>query len=166
LSNKANNCESNGKLSTNLPNNRKLSLSKLSEGEFRVHHLGLVLAFYYIKTLEFDENIVYQWLVSILAGSVNIEQTAALDFNSLDFLLELDCITSTRHQHTVLTKIANEENTNKIFAQNAKLLDVKHCNYFYFDPHSIPYEGMHDILKGWCGSAGKICKVYYQDLFS
>ena len=21
------------------------------------------------------------------------------------------------------------------------------------------------ILKGWCGSAGKICKVYYQDFF-
>ena len=163
--NKANSCEFKENANTNLPNNRKLSLSKSSEGDLRVHHLGLILALYYIKTLEFDKTIVYQWLASILAGMVNIEQTASIDFNSLFFLLDQNCITSTRHQHTILTKIANEENANKIFAQNTRLLDLKNCKYFYFDPHSISYTGMRDILKGWCGSAGKISKVSYQDFF-
>jgi len=163
--NKANTCDSTAIPRSHLPNNRKLSLSKESEPELRIHHLGIILALYFINTLEFDEKIVYQWLASILAGSVNIEQTASLDFNSLEYLLDQECITSKRHQHTTLLRIANEENANKIFMQNALLLNLKNCKYFYFDPHSISYEGMLDILKGWCGSTGKICKVYYQDFF-
>ena len=162
---RANGCESKPQLSSNPPNNRKHSLSNKQSSELRVHHLGIILALYFINTLNLDEPIVYQWLASILAGSVNIEQMSALDFESLDYLLEQKCITSKRQQHTILTKIADEHNANSIFKQNARILKLSGCRYFYFDPHSISYEGMLPILKGWCGSAGKICKVYYQDFF-
>jgi hypothetical protein len=146
-------------------NNRKLSLSTYKEEEFRIHHIGIILALYFINSLEFEDKIVYQWLISVLAGAVNIEQTASLDFESLNYLLGQECITSKKHQQTILSKIAEEENVNKIFKQNAILLDLKKDSLIYFDPHSISYTGMQKILKGWCGSAGKISKVYYQDFF-
>ena len=162
---KANSCDYCNNLHSKKQNNRKLSLSKHEGEEIRIHHLGFLLTLYLINELEFEEKIVYQWLASILAGAVNIEQTASLDFESLQYLLDQECITSKKHQHTTLTKIATEENANKIFQQNATLLNLKNNSLFYFDPHSISYTGMRDILKGWCGSAGKICKVYYQDFF-
>jgi len=52
-----------------------------------MHHFGVILALYFINELEFEEKIVYQWLASILAGAVNIEQTASLDFESLQYLI-------------------------------------------------------------------------------
>lgn len=163
---KANSCDLSNLLSSKDKNNRKFSLSSQGgEGGIRIHHLGIVLALYLINELKFDEKIIYQWLGSILAGAVNVEQTGSLDFNSLKYLLDQECITSKKHQQTKLRKIATEENANKIFKQNATLLNLKNCKYFYFDSHSISYTGMQDITKGWCGSTGKICKVYYQDFF-
>jgi hypothetical protein len=158
-------CDSRSNSPSKKQNNRKLSLSKHEDGGIRMHHLGVILALYLINELEFEEKIVYQWLASILAGAVNIEQTASLDFESLQYLFDQECITSKKHQQTTLTKIATEAGANKIFKQNATLLDLKNDKFFYFDPHSINYTGMRDITKGWCGSAGKICKVYYQDFF-
>ena len=165
LKKEAKGCDSNVNLSIKNQNNRKLSLSNQNNGEIRIHHLGVVLALHLINELRFDEKIVYQWLASILAGAVNIEQTASLDFKSLERLLCTKCITSQKQQHTILTKTATEENANEIFKQNASLLDLNNCKYFYFDPHSISYTGIRKIVKGWCGSAGEICKVYYQDFF-
>ena len=150
---------------TKVENNRKLSLSYYENKDIRVHHIGTMLSLYLINQLEFKEKITYQWLVSILAGAVNIEQTASLDFKSLSYLIGQECITSKKHQQTILKKIATEANINEIFKQNARVLDLKNNGVFYFDPHSISYTGMQNILKGWCGSAGKICKVYYQDFF-
>jgi len=162
---KANTCDSAQNLASNLSNNRKYSLSNQDDSSIRIHHLGIVLALHFINKLNFDDKIVYQWLASILAGAVNIEQTASLDFESLEILLQDKCIRSRNHQRTKLKMLAVDNNADNIFKQNALLLGAKEYSYFYFDPHSISYTGLLDIIKGWCGSAGKICKVYYQDFF-
>lgn len=93
---KSKTCDLQRSLTSNSKDNRKHSLSKLDGEEIRIHHIGLVLVFFLINELDFDEKIVYQWLVSVLAGSVNIEQTASLDFKSLQYLLDQQCITSKR----------------------------------------------------------------------
>ena len=35
--------------------------------------------------------------------------------------------------------------------------------YYYYDPTSVPYTGMHKIMKGWCGSMHGVTKLTYID---
>ncbi len=162
----ANTCESTQPVSSQKSDNRKHSLSCLNpQPDIKVHHIGLVLAYSMIKSLEFDQKITYQWLTSVLLGYVNLEQTEAVDFKSLELLLGQNCITSARHQHSILTKISSKENTEQVFRENAKLIGVDPNGIFYYDPHGLAYTGMQEILKGWCGAMGKVVKVNYQDFF-
>jgi hypothetical protein len=150
-------------------NNRNYSLSKSSEEDTKtsyVHHLGIVLAFWMYKELGVEDKIIEQWLSCILLGKVNFEQTESLDFDSLDFLHGYTLLRKAKTHHIVLRNYALEENNvYELFQKNVYFLGGQCCQYYYYDPHSIKYTGMKNILKGWCGSAGKITKVNYQDFF-
>ena len=149
-------------------NIRKYSLSSFNlEGSlperFNINHLGLSIFLPMIRDLRFTEELWDQWLSSILLGAVNVEQTGRLDFQALELMLGQGTISSSFNQQVVLGKLATAENTTEILRANSKLCGAPDSAYFYYDPHGVPYTGMKDILKGWCGSAGRIAKINYQD---
>lgn len=167
--NKAKSCDSPDKAGSNSEKMRKYSLSNKNVGDeencFFLHHIGIVIAMFMIDELQLNEKIVRQWICSVLLGAVNLEQSESLDFNALNFFIANAVISSARNQHSVLARVATEDNLVNLFKNNALLTDAENSEYFYYDPHSIHYSGMKDVLKGWCGSRGKICKVNYQDFF-
>ena len=165
---KAKTCDSAIFLSSEDSNIRKYSLSSFNiegplPGRFGINHLGLVIFLPIIRTLDFSEALWNQWLSSILLGAVNVEQTGRLDFQALELMLGQETISSSFNQQVVLGKLATADNTTEILRANSRLCGAPDSAYFYYDPHGVPYTGMKDILKGWCGSAGRIAKINYQD---
>ena len=161
-------CDSGISSSLEDSNIRKYSLSSFNiegplPGRFGVNHLGLVIFLPIIRTLRFPEDLWNQWLSSILLGAVNIEQTGQLDFQALGLMLGQRTIASSFNQQVVLGKLATADNTTEILRANSRLCGAPDSAYFYYDPHGVPYTGMKNILKGWCGSAGRISKINYQD---
>lgn len=170
-SDKANACECFENLSSPEEENRNNSLSNLenmkvtSEKVF-LHHIGIVLVFGLLNDMKFGHQIIEQWICSILLGKVNLEQTESLNYDALDFLLGFQAIRKAKTQHTILRHLATDnESRIKMLQLNAEYVNGRNYEYFYYDPHSIKYTGMKNILKGWCGSSGKITKVNYQDFF-
>ncbi len=102
---------------------------------------------------------------SVLLGAMNIEQSSGLDFHALDLLFAAKTISSSDYQRSLLKALASDkDNIKEILRSNAAFAGTgKSKNIFYYDPHGIEYTGMKNILKGWCGSKGKIAKINYQD---
>ena len=131
-----------------------------------LHHAGIMLFLPVIFTLTAGLPLMRlsrQWLMSVLLGAVNIEQSMRLDFGSLAQLAGMDFLTSPRHQRGALKAGSTEYNRILLFRRNAAFVDADRHRYFYYDPHGVPYTGIRKLLKGWCGSIGKIARVYYQD---
>ena len=131
-----------------------------------LHHAGIMLFLPVIFTLTAGLPLMRlsrQWLMSVLLGAANIEQSMRLDFGSLARLAEMDFLTSPRHQRSALKAGSTEYNRILLFRRNAAFVDADNHRYFYYDPHCVPYTGMRKLLKGWCGSIGKTAKVHYQD---
>jgi hypothetical protein len=101
--------------------------------------------------------------MSVLLGAVNIEQSRRLDFASLANLAGIELLVSPRHQRTALKAGSTEHDRMLLFRRNADFIGADENRWYYYDPHGIRYTGMRKILKGWCGSVGKITKVHYQD---
>jgi transposase len=131
-----------------------------------VHHAGLLLILHMILPIVDKlplRNISCQWLISVMLGAVNIEQSRKLDFKALRRLAGLDFITSPRHQRCALKAGSTALNRLLLLKRNARFADIESSRWFYYDPHGVKYNGMRKILKGWCGGVGKITRVYYQD---
>ena len=163
-------CDCESQLSSGTPDNRKYIPSfAMSSDAARapfVHHAGILLILHMILPIIDKlplQNISCQWLISVLLGAVNIEQSRKLDFKALRRLAGLDFITSARHQRCALKAGSTALNRQLLFKRNARFADIETSRWFYYDPHGIKYNGMRKILKGWCGSVGKITRVHYQD---
>ncbi len=164
----ANTCECGFNLSVNPENIRNYSVSNPETEDQEplfVHHIGLVIALYIINQMSIAQKLIRQWLVSVLSGCANLEQTESLDFSSMEYLLGHSLISTAYNQNVALKKLSIEENRLSLFRLNAQLINAASHQYYYYDPHSVKYTGMKNILKGWCGSMGKITKVNYQDFF-
>lgn len=166
---RANICECSSSTASKESNNRKYSLSNFDiAGEtpapFLLKHAGLSLLLLSIKELDINQ-LAEQWMSSVLLGAMNIEQSGGLDFRALDFLLDNKTISSTNYQRRLLKSLAADKNNIMgLLRANAAFIELKRKkNIFFYDPHGVKYTGMKDILKGWCGSVGKIGKVNYQD---
>lgn len=149
--------------------NRKYSISSdtspTDEPPCYIHHIGLIIALHLINNFGVEQKIVRQWLAEILLGAVNFEQSEQLDFNALEKILGQAVVSSAKYQHVALGRLSRNDEFTAILKDNARFINAGRSRYFYFDPHGVPYSGIKDILKGWCGSVGKICKVSYQDFF-
>lgn len=159
-------CESPVLLPSKKENNRKGNPSKLMTEKGFSHHLGIIIVL--LQILKVTENlkltrITRQWLISVLLGAQNIEQSRRLDFSSLAKITGMSFITSPRHQRSALKAGGTINNRFKLLKENCKLVVAKNCEWFYYDPHGIRYTGILKLLKGWCGNIGKTTKVYYQD---
>jgi len=163
----ANSCECKRILNVNNESNRNNSLKTLlSVDNLFLHHIGIVLAFFLLHDLKIKNCSIEQWIYSVLLGKVNMEQMESLDYDSLEFILDHPVMRTARTQHMALKHLAiEEENRIQLFRINADSFCRQEYSYYYYDPHGVKYTGMKNILKGWCGSAGKITKVNYQDFF-
>lgn len=163
-------CDCEPQLSSINNNNRKQipSFTKIADADSApfVHHAGILLVLYLILPIISKlplRNITCQWMMSVLLGAVNIEQSRKLDFEALQGLSGQNFITTPRHQRGALKAGSTEHNRMLLFKRNASFADIEQSKWFYYDPHGIKYNGMRKILKGWCGSVGKIIRVHYQD---
>lgn len=148
-------------------NNRKQIPSPIPESKIKFSfHLGLYLLIDSILevTAGIEQmKIVRQWLSTVLLGAVNIEQSRTLNFPDLKSVLNQQVIATPRHQRAALKSCATNQNQAELMQQNAVLCEADKQKWFYYDPHSIVYNGMRKLLKGWCGGHGKIARAYYQD---
>ena len=131
------------------------------------HHVGVLLFSNLLaqlwRCLGEKARMIQQWIVTILLGAVNIEQTKTLDFDSLQRLLGGQVIRSLYCQRTYLDELADQENLTELFDFNADLIDARGSTDFYYDPHTKHYTGAQKILKGWCPKIKGIGKVLHMD---
>lgn len=131
-----------------------------------LHHAGILLLLHIIARITEGlplRQLSCQWIISVLLGAVNIERSGRLDFASLSKLAGMEFLTSPRHQRIALKASSTEYNRMLLFRRNSDFIDADGHRWYYYDPHGIRYTGIRRILKGWCGSVGKITRTHYQD---
>lgn len=115
-------------------------------------HLGILIFAPFLNKLEKKglQNI-RQWIVAILLGCQNIEQSKELNYSSLNKIIGKSY--KTLHlQRLCLKDSATKGNKKLVMQFNAELLDVNQQNDFYYDPHTKHYSGHLKILATWCPS--------------
>ncbi|MEA2096440.1 MAG: hypothetical protein U9P73_07085 [Candidatus Cloacimonadota bacterium] len=156
-------------LTSEEPRNRQHALCNyVSEGNYELCHHAGVLAFSTLVNRIGNSNdektmLIKQWILSILLGAMNIEQTKLLDFNSIEVLLG-KVIRHLDTQRTRLVKMSKEEQLkNMLLKYNGELVKIDKFRDFYFDPHVKHYTGEKKILKGWCSAIRFAEKVINMD---
>jgi len=160
-------CDSGKILSSSDEETRNQIPSRQEDGKaVFLHHAGLLLLLHLVFDITEGlplRHLSCQWLISVLLGAVNIERSGRLDFSSLSKLAGMEFLVSPRHQRSALKAGSTEHNRILLFRRNAGFINADESRWYYYDPHGIRYTGIRKILKGWCGSVGKIARVHYQD---
>lgn len=132
-------------------NIRRLSF-KSNEHTSLFFHLGvLIFSPYFQSLLEGGLGFIKQWLVAVLLGAQNIEQTKELHYSSLNTMLG-HVIKHPSNQRMELKQIATTTNRDNILRFNGEMVNVKSRSDFYYDPHTKHYTGQLKILDTWCPS--------------
>lgn len=136
-------------------------------------HLGLIIFYESLQTfkqelliegiVENEAQILLQVLAQILLGAVNNEQSRYLNEGSLKFLIG-KCRMDSQYQRELLNELDFEKVIRAIYRANMKLLKNDQRAIFY-DPHSVPYSGGYNYLKGFLASKKRIGKMYNIDFF-
>jgi len=105
---------------------------------------------------------VMQWLVAVLLGAKNIEQSKLLNYRSLNLFLD-NPVKNINIQRKNLKEIANQDNFTNLLRLNAKMVGVSKQTDFYYDPHTKHYTGLRKILKSWCSKVRMADKVINTD---
>ncbi|MBC8147037.1 MAG: hypothetical protein H8E98_03495 [Bacteroidetes bacterium] len=142
----------------------KNSLTFYSKHTVFCYHVGVLFFSNWINSFskQIKNELTKQFLVTILLGAKNIEQTKLLDFNALKAMLGITT-SNLFIQRKVLTDMATEDNVQKLLKYNAELVKAVEWRDFYYDPHVKHYTGAEKILKGWCSAAKNIGKVINMD---
>lgn len=143
-----------------------LSTSPDSESYHFCHHAGIVLFSAFLTPLEkaLGEGgiLIKQWLVAVLLGAINIEQSKLLSWDALRLLLG-DVVVNLNKQRQSLGELASATCLKKLLQVNGNSVSISLCHDFYYDPHSKHYTGAHKILKGWCSRLRFAEKVLHMD---
>jgi hypothetical protein len=130
------------------------------------HHLGvLIFSPLLAKLNEFittGNRLILQWVVMVLLGAKNIEQTKLIDFESLKLILP-DVTTNLNSQRTLLSQLASNNVVSELIKFNAELISANSGRDFYYDPHTKRYTGLKKILKGWCPNIRMADKALHLD---
>lgn len=147
--------------------NRNISEKEKSIKTGFCYHIGILIFtpfFLMLKksSLGACKSYVLQWLVAVLLGAKNIEQSKLFNYKSLNIFLEkpernLD------KQRKKLKEFATSENISELLTFNAKLVGVDAVSDFYYDPHTKHYTGMRNILKSWCSKVRMADKIINSD---
>ena len=136
---------------TDIKNNRKESL-KTNEPPTFYFHLGVLIFATFFQTLtKSGLGYIKQWLVAVLLGCQNIEQTKELHYHSLSAMLG-HVIKHPSNQRMALKEIATTANTEHILRFNGLMVNVTVRGDFYYDPHTKHYTGQLKTLDTWCPS--------------
>lgn len=136
---------------TNGLNNRNKSFNENQPDQFYFHLGILIFAPFLNKLSERGLHFIKQWLVAILLGCQNIEQTKELNYRSLERIIG-ETNKTLRLQRLSLKELSTKSKTHQILKFNADLLNVKEQSDFYYDPHTKQYTGDLKILATWCPS--------------
>lgn len=135
-------------------------------GPENCHHLGVLIFRWQIdevtRGLGACRDMVRQWLACVLLGAVNVEKCDDINYDTMEYLIGPQIITS-RHQRIALKSFATEENITELFRRNAAFIGADRQSHFLYDPHGVSYSGMLNILRCWLGGVGKVGKGYYLD---
>ena len=130
------------------------------------HHAGVLLFSQFFNHLRHsitvNEPLIKQWLVSILLGAINIEQTKLLNYPSLNYFFG-QVLSNRDQQRQLLTDIAKTACQDELLQLNGELVGIKQCSDFHYDPHSKHYTGQNKLLKGWCSRLRFAEKVVHMD---
>ena len=132
-----------------------------------VNHIGVLIFSSVLKkidalTLEAGW-LAKQWLATLFLGSVNIEQSKLLDFESLDFILGKTLL-SRRPQREKLEALAFTDAADKLLVLNYNQVNASQCRDFYYDPHTKHCTTKDlKLLKSWCGGKHIVAKVLEMD---
>lgn len=130
-------------------NNRKV-LFKQNEHTLFYFHLGsLIFSSCFQALTEKGLGYIKQWLVAILLGAQNIEQTKILHYSSLQAIVG-HVIKHPSNQRTALKQMATISNRDAILSFNGEMINVTGQKDFYYDPHTKHYTGQLKILDTWC----------------
>lgn len=144
--------------------NPKQSLVFDSESVAFCYHVGVLIFSHEINGFDehMNDDLCKQFLLTVLLGAKNIEQTKLLDFNALKAMLGV--ATSNRYlQRTSLSEMSTEDNVKALLQYNAQLVNAKQYRDFYYDPHVKHYSGAEKILKGWCPTIRSGSKIINMD---
>lgn len=122
----------------------------------------MLLAPYFSQVIQNGIDFILQWLISVLLGSMNIEQTKTLNFSALNVLLG-STIKNRKPQRKALKELSSYTNINKLLKFNIDIVGIEGQTDFYYDPHSKHYTGLRNLLKGWCAKIKMAGKVIYMD---
>jgi len=126
------------------------------------YHAGVMLFSPYFSGFQKEGlGFMLQWLVSILLGAKNIEQTKTLNFRSLNIILG-QSIKSLTEQRLYIKKNATAS-IEKLLRFNIGVVGLGGRTDFYYDPHTKHYTGLRNILKGWCSKVRMGVKVINSD---
>lgn len=127
------------------------------------YYLAILLFSRYFSMLS-KKGIDYilPWLISILLGAKNIEQTKTLNHPSMEILLGQK-FKSTRYQRKELKELSKLENIDKLWQMNVEMVGLGKSRNYYYDPHTKHYTGLRNILKGWCSKVKMADKAINMD---
>ena len=148
------NCDLNNEcaIDNTVPDNNRNKSFNSNKHEIFNFHLGILIFAPFFKKLETQGlQFIRQWLVSVLLGCQNIEQSKILNYNSLKAILGRVHKTL-RSQRLLLKEAATRTNTGSVLKFNAELLKLNQQTDFYYDPHTKHYSGHLKILATWCPS--------------
>lgn len=106
---------------------------------------------------------IIQWLVNVLLGMVNIEQSKLADHDSFHILLGSSMKTLHLQRYFLYQFSGDTELLNKLYLFNSELVNAEQSDIYYYDPHTKKYTGENKILKGWCGALGRPDKILNMD---
>ena len=127
------------------------------------HHAGLFSLLPWLQEGFGDADaMIQQFALQTLAGAANWEQSRQLDFDGLRLLCPSICRTP-RVQSQWFKENAFSQTIEKVFRNNAELINMTAGRIFYFDPHTEKYTGKFKTLLGWCGSIHGVDKALHLD---
>ena len=129
-------------------------------------HLGILLFASVLvavaRVVDPPQGLFKQWLASLLAGALNIEQTKFL--NGPDLCRLLGTVVRFPHpQRLELERIATPAHSEALARFNAEQVGAQTQSQFYFDPHTKHYTGQENVLEGWCPRIRWADKVVHSD---
>ena len=133
------------------------------------YHIGVLIFAPFISLLQKSglgacKSFVMQWMVAILLGTKNIEQSKLLNFRSLNIFLDKP-IRNLHEQRMKLKEFSTKDNITNLLIFNAEIVEANKMNTFYYDPHTKHYTGLQKILKSWCSKIRMADKVINTDYF-
>jgi len=132
-----------------------------------VNHLGVLIFSSVLQKVEkltaASGWLAKQWLAALFLGSVNIEQSKLLDFDSMDAVLGRTLF-SRKPQRKQLEALACTEAANRLLSLNYTQVDADEYSDFYYDPHTKHCTTKDlKLLKSWCGGKHMVAKVLEMD---